>query len=267
VEDQPGLVVSGVSKTYMTEDGPVPALGPIDLSVSRGRFVTLIGPSGCGKSTLLRVIAGLTSPAAGGISIFGENPEHARRSKHIGFVPQALALLPWRTVLENVRLPFEVNRSADNDRPKPARDPAEVLRALGLGDVLDRRPAELSGGMRQRVAIARAFAHEPAVLLMDEPFSSLDELTGEVLRRELLQLWQATGTTVLFVSHSVPEAVLLSDEVVVMTHAPGRVAALIEVCLERPRGDLVEVSDAFRDVEREVRLALRSVMRDEGPPS
>ena len=109
--------------------------------------------------------------------------------------------------------------------------------------------------------------HEPAVLLMDEPFSSLDELTGEVLRRELLQLWQATGTTVLFVSHSVPEAVLLSDEVVVMTHAPGRVAALIEVSLERPRGDLVEVSDAFRDVEREVRLALRSVMRDERPAS
>ena len=198
--------------------------------------MTLIGPSGCGKSTLLRVVAGLERPDTGGISIFGENPEHARRSKHIGFVPQALALLPWRTVLENARLPLEVNRSAGSGRPKPARDPAEVLIALGLGDVLDRRPAELSGGMRQRVAIARAFAHEPAVLLMDEPFSSLDELTGEVLRHELLQLWQATGTTVLFVSHSVSEAVLLSDEVVVMTHAPGRVATLIEVTLERPRG-------------------------------
>ena len=265
VDDRPGLVVSGVSKTYLTDDGPVPALGPVELSVSRGSFVTLIGPSGCGKSTLLRVVAGLERPDTGGISIFGENPEHARRSKHIGFVPQALALLPWRTVLENARLPLEVNRSAGSGRPKPARDPAEVLIALGLGDVLDRRPAELSGGMRQRVAIARAFAHEPAVLLMDEPFSSLDELTGEVLRHELLQLWQATGTTVLFVSHSVSEAVLLSDEVVVMTHAPGRVAALIEVTLERPRGDLVEVSDAFRDVEREVRLALHSVMNDQRP--
>ncbi len=265
VEDQPGLVVSGVSKTYVTEDGPVPALGPVELSVSRGRFVTIIGPSGCGKSTLLRVVAGLERPDNGGISIFGENPEHARRSKHIGFVPQALALLPWRTVLGNARLPLEVNRSAGTGRPKPARDPAEVLRALGLGDVLDRRPAELSGGMRQRVAIARAFAHEPAVLLMDEPFSSLDELTGEVLRRELLQLWQATGTTVLFVSHSVSEAVLLSDEVVVMTHAPGRVAAVIPVTLERPRGDLVEVSETFRVVEREVRLALRSVMHGGRP--
>ncbi len=265
MEAQPGLVVTGVSKTYVTDDGPVPALGPIDLNVPRGRFVTLIGPSGCGKSTLLRVVAGLVRPDAGGISIFGEEPEQARRAKHIGFVPQALALLPWRTVLGNARLPLEVNRSAGSDRPKPARDPAEVLRALGLGDVLDRRPAELSGGMRQRVAIARAFAHEPALLLMDEPFSSLDELTGDVLRRELLQLWQATGTTVLFVSHSVSEAVLLSDQVVVMTHAPGRVAALIEVTLDRPRGDLVEVSAAFRDVERDVRLALRGGLKEERP--
>ena len=266
MEDQPGLVVSGVSKTYMTDDGPVPALGPIDLSVSRGSFVTLIGPSGCGKSTLLRVVAGLDpSGLRAAFRSSARTPSMPAAPSTSASSPRRLALLPWRTVLENVRLPFEVNRSADGDRPKPARDPAEVLRALGLGDVLDRRPAELSGGMRQRVAIARAFAHEPAVLLMDEPFSSLDELTGEVLRRELLQLWQSTGTTVLFVSHSVPEAVLLSDEVVVMTHAPGRVAALIEVTLERPRGDLVEVSDAFRDVEREVRLALRSVMHDERP--
>ncbi len=134
------------------------------------------------------------------------------------------------------------------------------LRALGLGDVLDRRPAELSGGMRQRVAIARAFVSEPALLLMDEPFSALDELTSEVLRRELLQLWYSTRTTVLFVSHSVSEAVLLSDHVVVMTHAPGRVATVIDVTLERPRGDLVEVTDAFRDCEREVRLALRGTL-------
>ena len=190
--------------------------------VPRGRFVTLIGPSGCGKTTLLRIIAGLVQPDKGEVSLFGEKLEHARRAKHIGFVPQALALLPWRTVLDNVRLPLQLNRAAGNGASKAARDPAEVLRALGLGDVLDRRPAELSGGMRQRVAIARAFVHEPAVLLMDEPFAALDELTSEVLRRELLQLWQATETTVLFVSHSVSEAVLLSDEVVVMTHAPGK---------------------------------------------
>ena len=252
-----GFVVSGVSKTYPTEEGRTVALDEVDLRIPRGRFVTLIGPSGCGKSTLLRIMAGLDLPDRGEVSIFGESTEFARRAKHIGFVPQALALLPWRTVLENTRLPLILNRSADTPRMEPARDPVEVLRALGLGDVLGRRPAELSGGMRQRVAIARSFVHEPAVLLMDEPFSSLDELTSEVLRRELLDLWQETRTTVVFVSHSVSEAVLLSDEVVVMSPAPGKVAARIDVTLDRPRGDLIEVTEEFRQVEREVRLALR----------
>jgi NitT/TauT family transport system ATP-binding protein len=254
----PGLAISGVSRTYQTDDGPVAALGPVDLDVPQGRFVTLIGPSGCGKSTLLRVLAGIERPDEGTISIFGESVERARQAKLIGFVPQALALLPWRTVLENARLPLELNRSGGANRTTPARDPSEVLRALGLGDVLDRRPAELSGGMRQRVAIARAFVSEPALLLMDEPFSALDELTSDVLRRELLQLWHSTRTTVVFVSHSVSEAVLLSDQVVVMSHAPGKIATVVDVTLDRPRGDLVEVTDAFRDCEREVRLALRS---------
>ncbi len=263
----PGLAISGVSRTYQTDDGPVPALGPVELHVPQGRFVTVIGPSGCGKSTLLRILAGIDRPDQGSISIFGESVEHTRRAKLIGFVPQALALLPWRTVLENARLPLELNRSGAANRRQPARGPSEVLRALGLGDVLDRRPAELSGGMRQRVAIARAFVSEPALLLMDEPFSALDELTSEVLRRELLQLWHSTRTTVVFVSHSVSEAVLLSDQVVVMTPAPGRIATVIDVTLERPRGDLVEVTDAFRDCEREVRLALRgAVVPDQQAP-
>ncbi len=256
----PGLAISGVSRTYDTDEGPVAALGPVELHVPQGRFVTVIGPSGCGKSTLLRILAGIDRPDQGSISIFGESVEQTRRAKLIGFVPQALALLPWRTVLENARLPLELNRSGAANRRQPARGPSEVLRALGLGDVLDRRPAELSGGMRQRVAIAWAFVSEPALLLMDEPFSALDELTSEVLRRELLQLWQSTRTTVVFVSHSVSEAVLLSDQVVVMTPAPGRIATVIDVTLERPRGDLVEVTDAFRDCEREVRLALRCAL-------
>jgi NitT/TauT family transport system ATP-binding protein len=253
------VVVSGVSKVYRTDQGPVAALGPVDLEVAQGRFVTLIGPSGCGKSTLLRILAGIEQPGTGAVSLFGESVEHARRAKRIGFVPQALALLPWRTVLENVELPLQLNRSGASDGRGPARDPREVLRALGLGGVLDRRPAELSGGMRQRVAIARAFVTEPALLLMDEPFSALDELTSDVLRRELLELWQSTSTTVLFVSHSISEAVLLSDHVVVMTAAPGTVATIVDVTLARPRGDLIEVSDAFRDCEREVRLALRGI--------
>jgi len=261
-----GLVVAGVSKTYGTKDGRTLALDDVDLRVPKGRFVTVIGPSGCGKSTLLRIIAGLDPPDRGEVSIFGESAEFARRAKHIGFVPQALALLPWRTVLENTQLPLTLNRSADTLRTEPTRDPVDLLRAFGLGDVLGRRPAELSGGMRQRVAIARSFVHEPAVLLMDEPFSSLDELTSEVLRRELLDLWQSARTTVVFVSHSVSEAVLLSDEVIVMTRAPGKIAARIEVRLDRPRGDLVEVTGEFREVERQVRLALRGAPAGGGLP-
>lgn len=256
-----GLRISGVSKAYRSNGTTVQALASLELVVEKGRFVTLIGPSGCGKSTLLHMVAGVERPTAGRISVFGASVDDARRSKQLGFVPQSLALLPWRTVLQNVRLPLETNgRGQTNGRgPDGAtgRDPAEVLGALGLGDVVARHPAELSGGMRQRVAIARAFVHEPALLLMDEPFSALDELTSEVLRRELLDLWQSTRATVLFVSHSITEAVLLSDDVVVMTRAPGKVKAVINVPLERPRGNLIEVTEEFRAVEREIRLALR----------
>ncbi|HYA45333.1 MAG TPA: ABC transporter ATP-binding protein [Acidimicrobiales bacterium] len=264
---EPGLVISGVGKTYRSERGAVAAVAGMDLEVPRGHFVTVIGPSGCGKSTLLHMLAGADRPDAGEISIFGESVDHARRAKHIGYVPQSLALLPWRTVLGNTQLPLELNRPNRAEDPELSRGPTEVLSALGLGAVLHRYPAELSGGMRQRVAIARAFVHEPALLLMDEPFSALDELTSEVLRRELIELWQTKRTTVLFVSHSIPEAVLLSDEVVVMTHAPGKVAAVVAVPLPRPRGNLIEVTPEFREIEREIRLAfhrLSSTTREAG---
>jgi len=254
--DNRGLVVSGVSKRFRGPQ-PVDALRAVDLHIPRGQFVTIIGPSGCGKSTLLRILAGLDDPDEGDVSIFGESADHARRARHIGYVPQGLALLPWRTALDNVRLPLELTGS---DGAAPARDPVEILRAFGLGDALHRKPAELSGGMRQRVAIARAFVHEPALLLMDEPYSALDELTSEVLRHELLTLWQANRTTVVFVTHSVTEAVLLSDQVVVMGQHPGTVASIVDVVLERPRGDLLELTDGFHDVDRRVRLALRDVL-------
>lgn len=256
-EQADGIVVQGVSKTYMTARGPVLGLAPVDLYVPRGRFVTLVGPSGCGKSTLLKLIAGIEKADQGQIRLFGEDIAQAKRAKQIGFVPQALALLPWRTVIDNVRLPLQLNRAGGPATSKGEQEAAEVLSALGLGDALHRYPSQLSGGMRQRVAIARAFVHEPAVLLMDEPFSAVDELTSEVLRRELLDLWQSAGTTVIFVSHSLAEAVLLSDEVVVMLSGAGSQPAHIEVDLVRPRGDLVEVSEEFRQVERRVRLALR----------
>lgn len=250
-----GLVVDAVTKTY-GESGTI-ALQGISLDISAGQFITVIGPSGCGKSTLLRIIAGLERQDFGTVSIFGESVDRAREHKHIGYVPQSLALLPWRSVLENVRLVLEVGRRVDGRAGE--RDPAEILRAFGLGEVLDRRPAELSGGMRQRVAIARAFALSPAVLLMDEPFSSLDEITSEVLRHELLTLWQNNRTTVVFVTHSVSEAVLLSDAVVVISPAPGEIREIIPVDLPRPRNNLVELTGAFHELETRVRLSLRSV--------
>jgi NitT/TauT family transport system ATP-binding protein len=257
-----GLVATGVAKTYRSGNRSVRALEAMSLEVPAGQFVTIIGQSGCGKSTFLRLVAGLDSLDAGEISIFGEGVDRARRAKRIGFVPQALALLPWRTVLDNVRLPLEVNRDAAG--PVPTRDPTELLRSFGLGDVLHQRPGELSVGMRQRVAIARTFAHEPPLMLMDEPFSALDELTADVLRRELLELWQTERSTVLFVTHSVAEAVLLSDQIAVMSPAPGRVASIVEVHLPRPRGDLVEVSSEFGEVEREVRVAIRRARSVDG---
>lgn len=251
---KPGLVIDAVTKTYASAD--IPAIKDVTLNIAPGEFATIIGPSGCGKSTLLRILAGLDREDRGSVSIFGESVDRARENKHIGYVPQSLALLPWRNVIDNVRLPLQIGRRGDVRAP--SRDPEEILRAFGLGNVLDRFPGELSGGMRQRVAIARVFALSPAVLLMDEPFSSLDEITSEMLRHELLTLWQSNLTTVVFVTHSVSEAVLLSDEVIVMSPAPGVIREVIPIDLPRPRNNLVELTDAFHDLETRVRLALRS---------
>jgi NitT/TauT family transport system ATP-binding protein len=255
-----GLVVRGVTKRFTSGRRSTVALSDVNLTVDRGQFVTLIGPSGCGKSTLLRILAGLTDADEGDVSIFGESITRAREAKHIGLVPQSPALLPWRTVLENVELPLQLNRRAGRT-PSDNADPREILAAFGLSQVLDKRPDQLSGGMQQRVAIARAFAFRPAVLLMDEPFSALDELTREVLRHELVDLWQQFRTTVVFVTHSVAEAVLLSDVVVVMSASPGRIGTTIPVGLGRPRAELVELSDEFRAVETDVRIALREGWR------
>jgi len=296
----PGLEVDQVSKGFPTADGYVLVLDRVSLQVQRGRFMTLIGPTGCGKSTLLRVIAGLLRADSGTVSIFGESPSKATAAKHVGFVPQSPALLPWRTVLDNVRLPFEVNKAADARRngaraqsdesdeavrsdeadeadeggaastgPRNARsDPVKVLESFGLADVLTRKPGQLSMGMQQRVAIARAFVFDPAILLMDEPFSALDELTREHQRHELLDVWQSDRKTVLFVTHSVAEAVTLGDYVAVMSGKPGRITANIEVDLPRPRGRFLETTEEFYEVERRVRAELRSAsgLRDGPPP-
>ncbi|NNN09823.1 MAG: ABC transporter ATP-binding protein [Acidimicrobiaceae bacterium] len=249
--------MSGIWKTFTTRNERTVAVQDINLQIRRGQFVTIIGPSGCGKSTLLRIVAGLLSPDCGSVSIFGETVSHAAESKHIGFVPQTPALLPWRTVTENVQLPLQVNKYSTSGGDGRQSDPRELLESFGLGAVLDRRPHELSGGMQQRVAIARAFVFDPMILLMDEPFSALDEFTREAQRRGLLELWQSNQKTVLFITHSVAEAVELSDVIVVMSPQPGRIQAVIPVDLPRPRGNLVENSDPFHAVEVAIRRELR----------
>ena len=244
------IELSGVSCVF---DG-VAAIAGVDLIVEPGRFVTLFGPSGCGKSTLLRVAAGLLTPDSGRVRLNGEPPQRARAAKEVGFVPQAPALLPWRTVLDNVRLPWQVNRRA----PASNLDPMDLLDRVGLADAAHLLPGALSGGMAQRVAIARAFAVGPRLLLMDEPFAALDELTRETLRQVLLGIWEDARTTVLFVTHSPTEAVYLSDQVVVLSPRPGRVRDVIPVDLGRPRAPGIERTGAFLAVEERVRAALRA---------
>ncbi len=255
------LVVARVSRRFGAGSRSRRVLADVTLRVPRGRFVSIVGPSGCGKSTLLRIVAGLLEPDSGSVAIFGEAPHEACARKHVGFLAQSPALLPWRSALDNVRLGLEVNRRAR--REGSGRNPRALLEVMGLGAVADRRPAELSGGMQQRVALARALAFEPTLLLMDEPFSALDELTRERLRHELLRLWEADQKTVLFVTHSVTEAVLLSDAVVVMGAHPGRLRALVQVDLPRPRDAAVESSDAFLAIERAVRAELAANERDD----
>jgi NitT/TauT family transport system ATP-binding protein len=257
VPDQ-ALVIDRITKAFGQGEQRLPALEDVSLSIRRGQFVSVIGPSGCGKTTLLKSVAGLVDVDAGSVSVFGESVSRAVEAKHIGFVPQSPALLPWRTVLDNVRLPLEVNRKAEHTDGCTKVDPVALLESFGLGHVLNRRPAELSGGMQQRVAIARAFVFDPPILLMDEPFAAVDELTRESLRYELLSVWQANQKTVLFVTHSIAEAIALADTVVIMSPRPGRIHKIVKVDLPRPRGDLIETTEEFHELERQVRLEIRS---------
>jgi NitT/TauT family transport system ATP-binding protein len=252
-----GVRVEGIIKTFPAGKGRNLVLDDVSLTIGRGEFVSLIGPSGSGKSTILRILAGLIDADAGRVVIDGETVKAATRDKAIGLVPQSPALLPWRTVLSNVTLALDINSRANQGRS--LQDPEAVLRSFGLGDALRLHPSQLSGGMQQRVAIARAFVFDPGVLLMDEPFSALDELTRDQQRLGLLRFWQSNRKAVLFVTHSVREAVVLSDRILVMSTRPGRISTVIDVDLARPRGEDVYESPGFRRVESEVRAALRAV--------
>src|SRR5881628_2527865 len=227
---------------FSSERGSVTALENVALQVQPGGFISLLGPSGCGKSTLLRLVADLVPPSQGTVSVLGGPPERARLNRELGFVFQDATLLPWRSALENVRLPLEVG---PKKRARPGlRTPEELLRLVGLAGREDALPHELSGGMRQRVAIARALVSEPRILLMDEPFGALDEITRDTLNEELLRIWQETGTTILFVTHSIPEAAYLGQRVLMLAANPGRVREIVPVRLPETRTlDIRETAD------------------------
>ncbi len=222
----------GITVRFTTERGTVTALQDVDLQVAAGSFITLLGPSGCGKSTLLRVVADLIEPTAGSLTVLGDKPSVARERRDIGFVFQDAALLPWRTALQNVTLPLEVG---GGDKRPGNRDPRELLALVGLAGWEDAYPHELSGGMRQRVAIARALVSGPKLLMMDEPFGALDEITRDRLNEELLDVWAKTGVTILFVTHSIYEAAFLGQQVLLLAARPGRVRELVPVTLPEPR--------------------------------
>jgi NitT/TauT family transport system ATP-binding protein len=252
----PVVRIAGVDKTFGRGDRVVTkALEGIDLDIARGEFVSLIGPSGCGKSTLLRIVGDLTSPSTGTVQVNGKSAEQARRDRDYGMVFQAPVLFDWRTVEDNVKLPLEILGYDAARRTARAR---EMLELVELGDFLKHHPFQLSGGMQQRVAIARALAFEPAILLMDEPFGALDEMTRERMNGEVLRIWEQTGTTILFVTHSIPEAVFLSTRVVVMSARPGRITKIVNVDLPRPRGEDTREDRRYFELVTEVREALRA---------
>ncbi len=255
--NEPASVVrlSGVEKIFSRGNQPVTtALTGIDLEIRGGEFVSLIGPSGCGKSTLLRIIGDLIAPTDGVVTVNGKPAARARLDRDYGMVFQSPVLMEWRTVEENVKLPLEVMGWKGDRRSARAR---EMLDLVELGDFLGHRPHQLSGGMQQRVAIARALSFEPSILLMDEPFGALDEMTRERMNQEVLRIWEQTGITVVFVTHSIPEAVFLSSRVVVMSPRPGRITKVIEVDLPRPRGVATRETQRYFELVTAVREALR----------
>ena len=257
---EPAIECRELGVRFFSERRAVQALQGVDLSVREGEFLALLGPSGCGKSTLLRVVADLIGGATGQVRVLGGTPARARAQRDIGFVFQDAALLPWRTVLANVSLPLEVaqgRRGADGTegtegaRGRGRATPRELLALVGLAGWENAYPHELSGGMRQRVSIARALVSAPRILLMDEPFGALDEITRDRLNDELLRIWRETRTTILFVTHSIYEAAYLAQRVLVMAASPGRVREIVPVDLPEPR------RIALRETPEFARLAAR----------
>jgi NitT/TauT family transport system ATP-binding protein len=248
------IEINDLSLRFDTADGAVQALSNINLRIARGDFVSFIGPSGCGKTTLLRAVADLESPTSGSIRVNGMSPREARASRAYGYVFQAPALYPWRTVARNIALPLEIMGFSRAEREARVAKGLELVNLAGFGG---KYPWQLSGGMQQRASIARALSFDPDLLLMDEPFGALDEIVRDMLNQQLLRLWDVTGKTVLFVTHSIPEAVFLSTHIVVMSPRPGRINDVIECNFPRGRALDIRETPEFLGIANRVRQGLR----------
>jgi len=246
--------VTDLSLTFETGDGPVKALSGVDLKIARGEFVSFIGPSGCGKTTLLRTVADLEQPTGGSIKVNGMTPSEARVKRAYGYVFQAPALYPWRTVAGNIALPLEIMGVPKAERAMRVAKGLDLVNLSGFGNKF---PWQLSGGMQQRASIARALSFDPDLLLMDEPFGALDEIVRDMLNEQLLRLWEKTGKTALFVTHSIPEAVFLSTRIVVMSPRPGRIHDVIECNFPRDRTLDIRETPQFLEIANRVRHGLR----------
>lgn len=240
----------------MEYENGVTALTNVSIDIKKGEFISLLGPSGCGKTTLLRIIADLIKPTSGEVTVGGETPEAARLKRKYGIVFQSPVLYDWRTVKKNVILPMEILKVPKSDREERA---LQMLELVGLQDFADHYPKQLSGGMQQRVGIARALAIQPEILLMDEPFSALDEFTREKLHEDLLRIWRKTNKTIVFVTHNIAESVFLSDRVCVLSPHPGRLSAIIDIDLPRPRTVEIKDTQEFTDYVAKTRDSFEGV--------
>ena len=262
-----GIAISaqGINKVFNPDtDEEVIALQDIDLEIEAGEFISLIGPSGCGKSTLMRLVGDLIQPTAGELVVNGKSPDRARLDRDYGMVFQAATLYEWRSVTKNVQLPLEIMGYSKSERQKRAQ---AMLDMVELGAFANHYPWQLSGGMQQRVSIARALAFDPSVLLMDEPFGALDEFTRERMNLELLHIWEQTGKTIIFVTHSIAEAVFLSNRIVVMSPRPGRITEIVSNTLPYPRDFNTRNDPAYHELVAKVRDLLRDAVGSVSPGS